>query len=37
MLGTSCNDKTCDGWIAALVIGAVMYAVVLVKFLGEVL
>ena len=37
MLGTSCNDKNCDGWIAALVVGAVMYAVVLVNFLHEVL
>jgi hypothetical protein len=37
MLGTSCNDKNCSGWLVALAVGAIMYTIVLVNFLNEVL
>ena len=35
MIGTSCNEKNCPGWVAALVVGMVMYFVVTIMWISE--
>jgi hypothetical protein len=35
MLGTSCNEKNCPGWIPALVAGAVMFVFVMIGFVND--
>jgi len=35
MVGTSCNEKNCPGWVAALVVGMVMYFVVTIMWISE--
>jgi len=36
MLGTSCNEKNCPGWVAALVVGMFAYFAVTVMFIKDV-
>ena len=35
MIGTSCNEKNCPGWVAALAVGMVMYFVVTIMWISE--
>ena len=35
MIGSSCNEKNCPGWVAALVVGMVMYFVVTIMWISE--
>ena len=37
MIGTSCNEKNCPGWIAALVVGMFAYFAVTVMFIKDVM
>lgn len=36
MIGTSCNEKNCPGWLAALVVGMFAYFAVTVMFINDV-
>jgi len=36
MIGSSCNEKNCPGWVAALVVGMFAYVVMTVMFINEV-
>jgi len=36
MVGTSCNEKNCPGWLAALVVGMFAYFAVTVMFINDV-
>ena len=36
MLGTSCNEKNCPGWVAALVVGMFAYFAVTIMFINDV-
>ena len=36
MIGTSCNEKNCPGWVAALVVGMFAYFAVTVMFIKDV-
>ena len=35
MIGSSCNEKNCPGWLAAIVVGMVMYFAVTVMWISE--
>ena len=35
MIGSSCNEKNCPGWLAAMVVGMVMYFVVTIMWISE--
>ena len=35
MLGTSCNENNCPGWLAAMAVGMVMYFVVTIMWISE--
>lgn len=35
MVGTSCNEKNCPGWLSTLVIGAVMFVTVMFGFVTD--
>jgi hypothetical protein len=37
MLGSSCNENSCPGWLAAMIVGIVGYIVVTVMFLNDVM
>ena len=36
MIGSSCNEKNCPGWAAALLMGVIAYVVVAVMFIKDV-
>lgn len=36
MIGTSCNDKNCPGWLAAMIVGLIGYVFVTVMFWKDV-
>ena len=36
MIGTSCNEKNCPGWLGALIAGMVMYFAVTVMWITDV-
>ena len=36
MLGTSCNEKSCPGWLAAMIVGLIGYVFVTVMFWKDV-
>ena len=36
MIGTSCNEKNCPGWAAALLTGVIAYVVMMVMFIKDV-
>jgi hypothetical protein len=35
MIGTSCNENNCPGWLAAMAVGMVMYFVVTIMWISE--
>jgi len=36
MLGSSCNDKSCPGWLAAIIVGMIGYIFVTIMFWKDV-
>ena len=37
MIGSSCNEKNCPGWLAAIVVGMIGYFAVTVMFINDAL
>jgi flagellar biosynthesis regulator FlbT len=35
MIGSSCNENNCPGWIAALIVGMIGYFIVTIMFINE--
>lgn len=36
MIGSSCNEKNCPGWVSALIVGILMYFAVTVMWITDV-
>ena len=36
MIGSSCNEKNCPGWLAAIIVGMIMYFAVTVMWITDV-
>ena len=37
MIGSSCNEKNCPGWLAAIVVGMIGYFIVTIMFINDAL